>query len=77
MIETKASEAVVAHRAGAAERAPHAVLPQRGLDSPEASYAPRPTRTTLFFRTFLPWQAIRFVVINLKMLGIIARSHRG
>ncbi len=41
-----------------------------------ALYATRPTRVTLFLRTFLPWQAWRFVVINLKMLRIIARSHR-
>ncbi len=42
----------------------------------EALYATRPTKATLFLRTFLPWQAWRFVVINLKMLRIIARSHR-
>ncbi len=40
-------------------------------------YATRPTRVTVFLRTFLPWQAWRFVVINLRMLRIIARSHRG
>jgi hypothetical protein len=39
------------------------------------SYATRPTRWTLFMRTFLPWQLWRFAVINLKMLGIIRRSH--
>ncbi len=37
----------------------------------------RPTRLTLFGRTFLPWQAWRFAAINLKMIGIIRRSHRG
>lgn len=36
----------------------------------------KPTATTRFFRTFLPWQLIRFLVINLKMLRIIALSHR-
>ncbi len=40
-------------------------------------YATKPTRFTVFLRTFLPWQALRFAVINLKMLRIIARSHRG
>ncbi len=35
----------------------------------------RPTRRTLFLRTFLPWQLWRFVRINLKMLGIIRSSH--
>ncbi len=43
--------------------------------STDAFYAPRPTRTTLFFRTFLPWQVIRFMVINIKMLRLIRRSH--
>jgi hypothetical protein len=35
----------------------------------------RPTRATVFFRTFIPWQIWRFIVINLKMLGIIKASH--
>jgi hypothetical protein len=34
-----------------------------------------PTRWTVFMRTFFPWQAWRFVAINLKMLGVIRRSH--
>ncbi len=41
-----------------------------------AFYATRPTRTTVFFRTFLPWQLVRFLWINLKMVVIIRRSHR-
>lgn len=41
-----------------------------------AFYATRPTRTTVFFRTFLPWQFVRFLWINLKMVIIIRRSHR-
>jgi hypothetical protein len=41
----------------------------------ERFYATRPTARVLFLRTFLPWQLWRFVVINLKMLRIIARSH--
>jgi len=44
--------------------------------STESFYATRPTRTTVFLRTFLPWQLWRFVAINLKMLRIIVRSHR-
>lgn len=36
----------------------------------------KPTATTRFFRTFLPWQFVRFAIINLKMLRIIAKSHR-
>lgn len=39
-------------------------------------YVTKPTRKTLFMRTFLPWQAWRFVVINAKMVDIIRRSHR-
>lgn len=41
----------------------------------EQFYATRPTRLTVFMRTFLPWQLVRFAFINLKMLRIIARSH--
>jgi len=43
----------------------------------EHFYATKPTRFTVFLRTFLPWQAVRFAVINLKMLRIIRRSHTG
>lgn len=38
-------------------------------------YVMMPTRRTVFWRTFLPWQLWRFVRINLKMLGVIRRSH--
>lgn len=34
-----------------------------------------PTRATVFMRTFVPWQMVRFAVINLKMLRLILRSH--
>ncbi len=37
--------------------------------------APVPTRWTVFLRTFVPWQMVRFVVINLKMFRLIWRSH--
>ena len=43
----------------------------------ESFFAMRPTRFTLFLRTFLPWQLIRFAVINLKMFTIIRRNHHG
>ena len=39
-------------------------------------YVTKPTRRTVFMRTFVPWQLWRFAVINLKMIGIIRRSHR-
>ncbi|MBK7929693.1 MAG: hypothetical protein IPJ98_20090 [Bryobacterales bacterium] len=38
-------------------------------------YATKPTRGTVFLRTFLPWQIIRFIKINLKMMAMIRRSH--
>lgn len=37
--------------------------------------APRPTRMTLFLRSCLIWQLIRFVIINLKMTVMILKSH--
>lgn len=37
--------------------------------------ATKPTAITLFLRTFLPYQMWRFLCLNLKMLGIIKRSH--
>lgn len=36
-------------------------------------YVTRPTRLTVFLRTFVPWQAWRFLRINLRMFGIIRR----
>lgn len=33
-----------------------------------AEYATKPTKITLFLRTFLPWQIIRFLFINSKIL---------
>jgi len=40
-------------------------------------YATKPTAFTRFLRTFLPWQMVRFAVINLKMMVLIRRSHKG
>ena len=42
---------------------------------PEGLMAPMPTRSTIFLRTFIPWQMVRFVAINLKMFRLIWRSH--
>jgi len=47
------------------------------MQTSDWSYATKPTRMTLFWRTFLPYQAWRFLCLNLKMLGIIRQSHRG
>ncbi len=41
----------------------------------QAYYPPMPTRITRFMRTCLLWQAYRFMVINLKMLKLLAKSH--
>jgi hypothetical protein len=40
-------------------------------------FAPRPSAATLFFRTFLPWQLVRFAWINAKMIRMIGKSHGG
>ncbi|MCC6929973.1 MAG: hypothetical protein IT359_13405 [Gemmatimonadaceae bacterium] len=42
----------------------------------EESYVPVATRRTRALRTFLPWQLLRFIAINLKMLRMIAKSHQ-
>ena len=34
-----------------------------------------PTGFVKFFRTCVIWQFIRFVVINIKMLIVVAKSH--
>lgn len=39
--------------------------------------APRPTRGTLFLRSFLPWQIVRFIIVNTKMTMMIVKSHGG
>jgi hypothetical protein len=49
-------------------------LPERAKES---FFATKPTAFTRFMRTFIPWQMVRFAVINLKMVRIIARSHHG
>ncbi len=44
------------------------------ISSPVA-YATVPTPLTLFWRTFVPYQLLRFLVINVKMLRLIFKSH--
>ena len=41
----------------------------------QAYYPPRPTALTRAMRTLWPWQLLRFIVINLKMLRLMAKSH--
>jgi hypothetical protein len=35
----------------------------------------RPSAVTRFFRTFLPWQIIRFIIVNIRMTSMILKSH--
>ena len=49
--------------------------PPRGARFQPSFFATKPTATTKFMRTFLPWQMLRFVWINLRMIIIIRRSH--
>ena len=46
------------------------------MDTDTTRYVTNPTRSTLFMRTFLPYQLWRFLVLNTKMVGIIRRSHK-
>jgi len=51
--------------------------PQQRANMKASFYATKPTAITIFLRTFLPWQIWRFIQINLKMLVVIRRSHKG
>lgn len=39
------------------------------------SYAPMPTKATLFWRSFVPWQLVRFMLLNIKILKIVVGGH--
>lgn len=41
----------------------------------QAYYPPKPNRFTRFMRTCVIWQFIRFIVINIKMLKVVSKSH--
>jgi hypothetical protein len=41
----------------------------------QAYYPPKPTGLTCFMRKFLPWQMLRFAVINFKMIRLMGKSH--
>ena len=43
--------------------------------SQQALHAMKPTRWVLFWRRFFPYQVCRFVLINLRMLAMIWKSH--
>ena len=40
-------------------------------------FVPTPSRATVFLRTFLPWQLVRFAWINLKMVRMISIGNHG
>ena len=42
-----------------------------------AFFAPRPSPATIFFRTCILWQLVRFAWINLKMVRMISKAHAG
>jgi hypothetical protein len=46
------------------------------MDNEKTRYVTKPTRFTVFLRTFVPWQLWRFAANNLKMIDIIRRSHK-
>ena len=41
----------------------------------DISYPPLPTKSTKFLRGNLIWQALRFVVLNMKIMRIIVGGH--
>lgn len=41
----------------------------------DESYPPIPTKNTTFWRRNIIWQALRFVVLNLKIMRIIVGGH--
>ncbi len=52
-----------------------APAPRSPAIASSTSDAPRPSRRTLAMRSFLPVQAWRFLVINLRMARIIFKPH--
>lgn len=42
----------------------------------QSYYPPVPTAATRFMRQFIPWQFIRFWVINFKIFKLLMKSHR-
>lgn len=41
----------------------------------EHHFATVPGKSTRFFRRFIPWQMWRFLVLNLKIMRIVAGGH--
>ncbi|MBP9086577.1 MAG: hypothetical protein KBG15_10700 [Kofleriaceae bacterium] len=45
------------------------------IPTENARRAMKPSRRVLFFRTFWPYQMLRFLWLNFRMLRIIFKSH--
>ncbi|MDO9182643.1 MAG: hypothetical protein Q7U04_09555 [Bacteriovorax sp.] len=45
------------------------------MTTKEKKYYLRPNKSTVFMRSFIPWQIYRFIVINIKMLKMMFKSH--
>ncbi|ABB22962.1 hypothetical protein [Pelodictyon luteolum] len=41
----------------------------------DEAYPPVPEKSTLFWRKFVPWQLIRFIILNVKMIRIVVGGH--
>lgn len=38
-------------------------------------FPPVPTKMTKFFRNCVIWQLVRFIIINIKMIVVVSKSH--
>jgi len=48
---------------------------RRTIAYSEESYPPMPTKATLYWRRFWPYQVLRWLVLNIKILRIVAGGH--
>lgn len=48
---------------------------RRNIPYSEESYPPMPTKAILFWRRCIIWQAWRWLVLNIKILRIVAGGH--
>ncbi|MDO5747290.1 MAG: hypothetical protein Q4P66_06500 [Actinomycetaceae bacterium] len=54
---------------------PDEVLCPNGDASQLVAQAPMPTKSTLFWRNFIPYQFIRFAALNLSIVRMVTRGH--
>jgi hypothetical protein len=48
---------------------------EKAVPYSQLSFATEPTSRTKFWRVFIPWQMIRFFVLNLKVMRIVIGGH--